>query len=111
MIATVFTNTKKGSKTIDTLNLVNVYLIEENKNALYNLYNYSAISFDPQNKYMLWAVTDKNELAVFTAKKFAKIPKNFSGTYNFEMKLSSKKMSSLRQVKSILDMKSLFNDI
>ena len=88
-----------------------MYLVEENKNILYELRSFSTISFNPQNKYVLWAVTNKNELAVYKAKKFAEIPRNFNGTYNFEMDLITKKIYSLEQVKKTLDLKTLFNDI
>jgi len=86
-------------------------LVEENRNALYNLRNTTTISFNPNNKYVLWAVTNKEELAVFSAKKFRKIPKNFAGTYTFELDISDKKVFALEQVKKQLDIKKLFNDI
>jgi len=111
MIATLFTYQKEGSKKIDTLTFSTVYLVEENRNALYNLRNTTTISFNPNNKYVLWAVTNKEELAVFSAKKFRKIPKNFAGTYTFELDISDKKVFALEQVKKQLDIKKLFNDI
>ena len=111
MISTLFLHKKEGVEKPDTIVIKKMYLVEENKNILYNLGSSSTISFNPQNKYVLWAVTNKNELAVYKAKEFAKIPRNFNGTYNFEMDLTTEKIYSMEQVKKVLDLKTLFNDI
>ncbi|MEN8928412.1 MAG: hypothetical protein ABF242_03890 [Flavobacteriales bacterium] len=92
----------------DTLKLKKLYLVEENKNILYTLSPSSTLSYNPNNKCVLWGVTIDNKLVVYKATEFAKIPLNHKGIYNIEFEVIEKDLYAEENIKKELDIGALF---
>lgn len=92
----------------DTLKLKQLYLVEENKNTLYTLSVKSSISYNPNNKSMLWGVTTDDKLVIYKAKQFAKIPLNHKGIYNLEFEVIEKDLYAEKTIKKELEIEAIF---
>ncbi|MDB4088809.1 hypothetical protein N9544_04205 [Flavobacteriales bacterium] len=92
----------------DTIRLKKLYLVEENKNILYTLSPSSTLSYNPNNKYVIWGVTIEDKLVVYKSKEFAKIPLNYKGIYNIEFELIEKDLYAEEVIKKELDIEALF---
>lgn len=75
-----------------------IYLVEENKNAVYNLYTNGQslnFSFDPKAKNMIWAITPDHEVAYISKKQFEEVDPN-KNEHVFTMSL--KNIESFKQL-------------
>jgi len=95
----------------DTLKLKSLYLVEENNNALFSLSPSETLSFNPNNKSVLWGVTMDNKLAIFKSDYFDEIPRNYEGIYNLEFDLIEKDLFIKDTIVKQLDIEALFNTI
>ncbi len=92
----------------DTLILKQLYLVEENKNVMYTLFTNGTLSYNPNNKCVLWGVTKDDKLVICKAKDFAKIPLNHKGIYNLEFEVIKKDLYAEEKIKKELDIDALF---
>jgi hypothetical protein len=92
----------------DTIRLKKLYLVEENKNILYTLSPSGTLSYNPNNKYVIWGVTIDDKMVVYKAKEFAKIPLNHEGIYNIEFEVIDKDLYAEEKIKKELDIDALF---
>ena len=95
----------------DTLKLKSLYLVEEDNNALFSLSPSETLSFNPNNKSVLWGVTMDNKLAIFKSDYFDEIPRNYEGIYNLEFDLVEKDLFTKDTIVKQLDIEALFNTI
>lgn len=102
---------KSESSQKDTLKLKNLYLVEENKNTLYTLGPTSNLSYNPNNKCVLWGVTVDDKLVIYTSKEFEKIPLNYQDIFNLEMEVIEEDIFSEKQLIEKLEIEVLFNSI
>lgn len=111
MLAAIYINKIEGTDKIDTLDFKTVYLVEENKNTLYRITNNGTLTYNPQKKYVLWAIDKKEQLCVFPAAKFKAIPSQVDSTFALEMNVSKVKPSNVDEVRKELDLNMLFKDV
>lgn len=102
---------KSKSPEKDTLKLKSLYLVEENKNTLYTIGPTSNLSYNPNNKCVLWGVTIDDKLVIYKAKEFEKIPLNYNSVFNLEMEVIEEDIFSEKQLIEQLEIEALFNSI
>jgi hypothetical protein len=110
IVEPLFVYKNDSTNSIDGLKFNGVYLVEENKNTLYYLYNYDLISYIPQNKYVIWGIYD-GKLCVLSAKEFKQLTFKGKGAYKTEMKMLNEEITSVEQVREFLDLQILFKDV
>lgn len=95
--AATYTDTLGKKITFKTL-----YLVEKGRNAMFVMYNYSTLNYDPGKKNILWAVTNDNKLAIFYEQDFKKIIiKNDSCT--IKMTVIERPITKIFEVRSLLN--------
>jgi hypothetical protein len=86
----------------DSLNGLDVYLVDKSRNALFIYHPGHNCQFNPSATNLAWCVTRNNQIAIFTPEDFKKIKVN-SGDYTFNLKVVDKEVSSDDDIKSLLD--------
>ncbi len=103
-------------KITDTLCFTNIYLAELDKNTMYTIWGYwgeqkegeekvwvsPTISYNPNNKTVMWGVTSENKLAVFKPAQFEQLAKG--GEVDLSMNISNKKVTDLEELRKLLGM-------
>lgn len=95
---------------IEKVNFATIYLVEENKNTLYHLYEFDRISYNPNNKYVIWGIY-QGKLCVLPAKDFKQLTFKGKGSYKTEMKILNEEITSVEQVREFLNLQKLFKDV
>jgi hypothetical protein len=83
-----------------------VYLVDKNRNALYNVYSGQAttqFSYNPNSQTMLWAITAAGKLALFTVEDFADLKPVNNKTTIIKLNTVAKSFANEKEVKSYLD--------
>lgn len=89
------------------LNLTHVFLVEQNRNAIFTYYNnkFNHFQYNPSARNMVWAITPENELAVYSYDDFASIPPK-QGVFTFRMKVMKYEFKSVDELKKVLNIES-----
>ena len=84
------------------LSFKTLYLVEKGRNAMFAIYSYSTLNYNPSKQNILWAVTNDNKLAIFNEKDFRKIKiKNDSCV--IRMTVINKPITKMYEVRSVLN--------
>jgi hypothetical protein len=86
----------------DSLNCIDIYLVDKDKNALFIYHPGHNCRFTPSSTNLAWCVTGNNKIAVFTPEQFRKITV-VKGNYTFNMNVIDKQIASDDDVESILN--------
>lgn len=89
----------------DSITLASVYLVEQNKNAMFKIYNdrYPVFGYNPGSKNVLWGITEDQKLAYYTFDDFSKLEQTVpKDSVMFTMRTIDKKLTKAREVRQIL---------
>lgn len=79
-----------------------VHLVEKGRNAMFSIYSPASISFNPEKKNCLWAITSNNKIAVFEEADFENI-KIVGGKSTLTMKIIDKPVKTDKDVRKVLN--------
>ncbi len=83
----------------DNLNYNEFYLVEKDKNAIYDYHPGHNCRFNPKVENFAWMITPDNKLAIYSIEDFSKIGIT-SGTVVFKMKVLEKPITSVEDLKA-----------
>ena len=103
MLAADFTDKKDADK--KSLKISKAYLVEKSKNALFTYYSVNNFSYNPASTNVMWALTDDNKLAVFSAADFKKLSVTGKGEKHiFEMTIVTVDFNNVAQIRKYLEL-------
>jgi hypothetical protein len=102
LLAADFTDKKDVDK--KSLKISKAYLVEKSKNALFTYYQVNTFSYNPASTNVMWALTEDNKLAVFSAADFKKLKVAGKGEkHKFEMNIVTVDFTSVAQIRKYLE--------
>jgi hypothetical protein len=102
LLAADFTDKKDVDK--KSLKINKAYLVEKSKNALFTYYQVNTFSYNPASINVMWALTEDNKLAVFSAADFKKLKVAGKGEkHKFEMNIVTVDFTSVAQIRKYLE--------
>lgn len=83
------------------LSIAKIFLVEKGKNAVYSLYNFGQIQFNPNADNIIIAVTTVNTMAYFTVEDFKNIPAK-TKNYTFVLRIIEKSEYSPSDISKLI---------